>query len=550
MTEIMYKFPYLCIEINLFMNSHYHNFLLIILSLFAVVSCSMVEHKPKVETFLVMDTSWEERLANEFRREASFYRNVDFRFNETDTPEKQAEQIDAAVSRGVDAIIVNPYAVDVVRPALDAAYDAGVTVVIVGQKTGSSKYTAYVGPDNVQLGRKYAEAVKEHLPKGGNVVLVDAFRDAPFYKERLSAFIHEIGHRDDIRIVAEVEAGWDRLKAHLAMDSLRVALGDTKVDVIMAINDDMAIGASEADGYDDAFIIGSDGAYDLGAAAVRDGKIDLTFTNPSCGDKAIKIAVDILRALPYEKDNIVSSKMLDRDNAALYIDKDGELTNYEQRIDSLNTRIEECQRRFNNAHWLLLILTVLMILLAINLIHNVILLGQARKDLEKKIDEYDSLKKDYDLLSENKEVSEHMNRSLEAENKLLLELVNTSCCCSAPAAEEFNDSVEEAVFMKRFRDTVEENIDNPALSIDMLAENLSVSRAQLYRRVKADAGYTPNELIQAVRLDKAYSTLKNTDWTVAEVAYSVGFSSPSYFSKCYKDKFGVAPKDAKSSQKR
>lgn len=545
----MHKILYICATFSQLMNSRYRNFLLSALSFLALVSCSMVEHKPKVETFLVIDTSWEERLANEFRREASFYRNVDFRFNEAVTPEKQAEQINAAVSRGVDAIIVNPYAVDVVRPALDAAYDAGVSVVIVGQKTGSSKYTAYVGPDNVQLGRKYAEAVKEHLPKGGNVVLVDAFRDAPFYKERLSAFIHEISHRDDIRIVAEVEAGWDRLKAHLAMDSLRVALGDTKVDVIMAVNDDMAIGAREADGYDDAFIIGSDGAYDLGAAAVRDGKIDLTFTNPSCGDKAIKIAVDILGALPYEKDNIVSSKMLNRDNAALYIDKDGELTNYEQRIDSLNARIELYQERFNNAHWLLLILTVLMILLVTILIHNSIL-GRARKDLEKKIDEYDSLKKGYDRISENKEVSEHMNRSLEAENKLLLELVNTSCCCSAPAAEEFNDSVEEAVFMKKFRDTVEENIDNPALSIDMLAENLGISRAQLYRRVKADAGYTPNELIQAVRLDKAYSTLKNTDWTVAEVAYSVGFSSPSYFSKCYKDKFGVAPKDAKSSQKR
>ena len=70
---------------------------------------------------------------------------------------------------------------------------------------------------------------------------------------------------------------------------------------------------------------------------------------------------------------------------------------------------------------------------------------------------------------------------------------------------------------------------------------MGMSRVQLYRKMKSLTNYSPNELIRITRLKKAYSMLSALDITVSEVAYKVGFSSPSYFAKCYKDYFGESP---------
>lgn len=73
-----------------------------------------------------------------------------------------------------------------------------------------------------------------------------------------------------------------------------------------------------------------------------------------------------------------------------------------------------------------------------------------------------------------------------------------------------------------------------------------MSRVQLYRKTKALTGYSPNEYLRIARLKKAMSLLDTTDMTVSEVAYAVGFSTSSYFAKCYKEYFGENPTDRKA----
>ena len=70
-----------------------------------------------------------------------------------------------------------------------------------------------------------------------------------------------------------------------------------------------------------------------------------------------------------------------------------------------------------------------------------------------------------------------------------------------------------------------------------------MSRVQLYRKTKALTGYSPNELIRITRLKKAATLLASTGKTIAEITYEVGFSTPSYFTKCYKEFFGENPTD-------
>lgn len=104
----------------------------------------------------------------------------------------------------------------------------------------------------------------------------------------------------------------------------------------------------------------------------------------------------------------------------------------------------------------------------------------------------------------------------------------------------------EDEFLSRFIKMVEENMGDSNLSVESIAEGLGISRVQLYRKIKALTNYSAVEMIRNIRLKRAAAMLKTTASTVSEVAYTVGFSSPGYFSKCYKEYFGETPMDTQS----
>ncbi len=97
-------------------------------------------------------------------------------------------------------------------------------------------------------------------------------------------------------------------------------------------------------------------------------------------------------------------------------------------------------------------------------------------------------------------------------------------------------------FLKQLRKIIQENLANSDLSVEQIGDEIGLSRVQLYRKVKALTGYSPVEILRKARLTRARHLLQTTERTVSEVAYAVGFSTPSYFSKCYKDEFGENPK--------
>lgn len=97
-------------------------------------------------------------------------------------------------------------------------------------------------------------------------------------------------------------------------------------------------------------------------------------------------------------------------------------------------------------------------------------------------------------------------------------------------------------FLKQLRKIIQENLANSDLSVEQIGDEIGLSRVQLYRKVKALTGYSPVEMLRKARLTRARHLLRTTEKTVSEVAYAVGFSTPSYFSKCYKDEFGENPK--------
>jgi DNA-binding response OmpR family regulator/two-component sensor histidine kinase len=107
-------------------------------------------------------------------------------------------------------------------------------------------------------------------------------------------------------------------------------------------------------------------------------------------------------------------------------------------------------------------------------------------------------------------------------------------------------SLEEQIqkadpFAKKCYAIVQEHINDSELTVEFLADRMHVNRSHFQRKLKASAGYSPNELIRAVRLEKAHAMLQAREGNISEIAYSTGFTSPSYFGKCYTDYFGHPP---------
>lgn len=99
----------------------------------------------------------------------------------------------------------------------------------------------------------------------------------------------------------------------------------------------------------------------------------------------------------------------------------------------------------------------------------------------------------------------------------------------------------ESLFVEKFRRIIQDNLADPSLNIDKVSSAMGLSRAQLYRKIKALTGTSPVDIIREARLKRADRLLETTDKSVSEIAYEVGFSSPSYFTKCYRERFGHTP---------
>ena len=101
-------------------------------------------------------------------------------------------------------------------------------------------------------------------------------------------------------------------------------------------------------------------------------------------------------------------------------------------------------------------------------------------------------------------------------------------------------------FVDDFRHCLKGHLSDSELNVETLAAELGLSRVQLYRKVKQITGSSPVEIIRIPRLKAAEHLLRTTSKTVSEISYDVGFSSPSYFTKCFKDYFGHLPNEGRS----
>lgn len=116
-------------------------------------------------------------------------------------------------------------------------------------------------------------------------------------------------------------------------------------------------------------------------------------------------------------------------------------------------------------------------------------------------------------------------------------------------AEDAKAGNIDSEFYRRFLEIFSSKMGDPEVSVDSLAGELGLERSQFYRKIKALTNYSPVELMRRLRLQKARQLLTATDRTVSEIGYETGFSTPAYFTKCYRDAFSETPTETRQKLK-
>lgn len=104
----------------------------------------------------------------------------------------------------------------------------------------------------------------------------------------------------------------------------------------------------------------------------------------------------------------------------------------------------------------------------------------------------------------------------------------------------------ENAFYTKFLEIFDSEMGNPDVSVDSLAAKMGLERTQFYRKIKALTNYSPVELMRSLRLKKARTFITGSDKTISEIGYEVGFSTPAYFTKCYREAYGETPTDTRA----
>ena len=498
-----------------------------------LVSCSESRTKYRIGVSQCSVDIWRDKQNAELRMGAYFHDNVELKFAAAyDSDERQVEQIDSLLNDGIDLLIVAPNQVQTISPAIDRAYDKGIPVIVFERKTSSQKYTAFISADNYEMGHVMGEYIVSRLHGQGAVLEIKGLEGSSPAIERHNGFMDAIKDVPGIKVVGSLQGDWTEETAYETTQQWLANNKDVRVDLVFGANDRTAMGArkslSSARGVGDEAILycGIDGlpGENGGIQLVRDSLLDASYIYPTHGDQIIELAVNILEGKPYEKETMLMSALVTSDNAKVLQMQGEELMRQADRLDQLHEKADSYLHKLDTqrvVNWLSggVIILLLVVFVLFYLYH----LKKVNMQRERVVNTLWNLKpEDIPVTSKQTDDSESDAVSDETEEK---------------------EPVAVSQFISRFKEVIEARLEDSDVSVEDLAADMNLSRVQLYRKVKSVTGASPVELLRTARLNRAYQILLTTDKSVSEVAYAVGFTAPSYFTKCFKEEYGMVPGD-------
>lgn len=473
---------------------------------------------------------WRLKMNEEIEREVLFNDNVEVEIRSANGDNAtQIKDIKNFIAEGVDILIVSPNESTALTPIIEEAYSKGIPVITVDRDISGASYTTHIEVDNQAIGEEaagYALARLRHSPSGIKAIELQGSREMTPAIKRHEGFLQGLKEFPEASLLASVDCNWDGDIAAHAADSLLKIYPQT--NFIFAHNDNMALKVADRLkklGRSDILILGVDGIPKEGIQAVADGTISATLLYPTEGGYIVKKALEILAGGKVaKKDLIKPTGAIEKKEADVLLGQDRLMQSKSKEIDLLRGKVAEYIDRYTLQKWLFYsVLTILAVLFSI-----MFLLFRL------------SWKKMRD------------NRRLRLESMLLEEPIKEELDDKDVSEERTDhsslqgDRTSESEFYKKFISIIHSNIKNPNLNIDDIASEIGLSKSQLGRRIKSLSGFRPVEIIRNERLKMAKVMLTTSeDKTISEVAYEVGFSLPSYFSKCYRDFYGESPSEVR-----
>ena len=541
--------------------------LLLLVALLA--SCSRQQPRYVVGVSQCSADIWRDKQNAELRMGTYFRDDVELRFAAAyDSDERQVQQIDSLIREGIDLLIVAPNQVLTISPAIDRAYDSGIPVIVFERKTSSKKYTAFISADNYEMGHVMGKYIADQLQGRGRVLEVMGLEGSSPAIERHKGFADAIRQYPDIEIVATLQGDWTEQSAYEAtrqwLDSHPSPLTSNNIDFVFGQNDRMAMGVRRAlippsapegeapptapegasvvllsepgaivppsggEGGASPKFCGIDGLPGEGGGIqlVRDSLLDATYIYPTHGDQLLDLAVSILDGKPYDKEVKLKSALVTRDNANVLLMQAEETQRQTVWLDQLHQKADTYLQQLDSQRAITLLAFGVVVLLVIAIVFFYLYhIGKVTLRRERVVNTL------WEMGSEEAPLSSPKGDTIvpSSDRKTI----------EAPSGAVGGASL----FIARFREVVETRLDDSDLSVEDLAADMNLSRVQLYRKVKSVTGSTPVELLRTARLKRAYQMLMTTDKSISEVAYAVGFTAPSYFTKCFKEEFGQLPGD-------
>lgn len=514
--------------------------LTLLLMVLMMVGCAEQKAHYVIGVSQCSEDIWREKQNAELRMGAYFHEGVELRFAAAyDSDERQVQQIDSLVESGIDLLVVAPNQVKTISPAIDRAYDKGIPVIVFERKTSSEKFTAFISADNYEMGRTMGEYVvkmkNERLKmKGGkfNVLEIKGLEGSSPAIERHNGLMDALKQAPDIQVVGSLQGDWTEPTAYEATKQWLANNKEVRVDLAFGANDRSAMGARKAllnslttDSLTTLFC-GIDGlpGENGGIQLVRDGVLDASYIYPTHGDQIIDLAINILEKKSYEKETMLMSALVTKDNAKVLLMQSEELMRQAANLDELHAKADGYVKQLDTQRTITWLFFAFVVLLLIVLILFYLY---------------------------------HLNKVNMQQERVTSTLWNMETADEAPAqeerteetpkeAEEDSENINTSYFIRRLKEVVEKRLGDSELSVEDLATDMNLSRVQLYRKVKTITGSSPVDLLRTARLNRGYQLLLTTDKSVSEVAYDVGFTAPSYFTKCFKEKYGQLPGEVRS----
>ena len=346
-----------------------HIILYVILLLLVFVSCS--DRRTVIGVSQCSDDLWRQKVNREIKIGQYQYKNVDVVFASADNNgQRQARQIDSLVNAKVDLLVVAPSDVKTVAPAIERAYRAGIPVILYDRMIESTHYTAYIGTDNVAIGKEVADYLAHQLQGRGTVVEITGERGSTPVADRHRGFMQGMKAFPQIQVVT-LEGDWNLAGAKKLMRQYMDA--GKPVDAVFGHNDAEAWGAQQAakekNREKQMLFVGIDGlpGENQGVDLVDKGVMTASYIYPTKGETIVPLAMNILQGKPYKRMNYFQSALVTAENAKLidmqYKEIEGQTANLNAIYSSINDYMK--MYRWQKIISILAVAVVLLLLIMI-----------------------------------------------------------------------------------------------------------------------------------------------------------------------------------------